>query len=193
MATIATLVVNILADVAGLQRNAKKANDIFAKIGTSAGKVGSAMTRVLTLPILGIGVASLKMSMDFNESMSEVATLIPKSTERVNELKSAVQGMAIAHGKSTTDLAKGLYQTISAFANPSDCTASFIPCVGLIIALRIAAICVDTSDAAPVTPVNVANVAASSSCVTPSFAASGVTRPIDAANSGNVVCPSFTV
>ena len=49
--------------------------------------------------------------------MANVATLIPGSTARVEEIKTAVQDLAVAHGRQTQDLVGGLYQTISAFGD----------------------------------------------------------------------------
>lgn len=126
MATIATLVVDVLADVSSLNRNLTKAGGSLDKFGAKASKIGSNMTRFITLPMLAIGGASIKMSIDFNAAMADVATLIPQSTERVNELKIAVQQMAIAHGKSTQDLARGLYQTISAFGDEAGQTIKIL-------------------------------------------------------------------
>ena len=49
--------------------------------------------------------------------MANVATLIPGAIDRVEALKTAVQDLAVAHGKQSADLAGGLYQTISAFGD----------------------------------------------------------------------------
>ena len=86
-------------------------------VGSQMRSVGTSMTLGVTLPIVGVGTAAVTMATTFNKAMADVSTLIPKSTGRVLELKQAVQGMAVAHGKDTTDLARGLYQTISAFGD----------------------------------------------------------------------------
>lgn len=82
--------------------------------------IGTSMTRNLTLPILGFGAAAVRAALMFNAGMANVATLIPGNIERVNELKGAVQGMAVEMGKSTADLTQGLYQVISAFMDTAD-------------------------------------------------------------------------
>ena len=124
MATIGTLRANLLTNVAAFERDMGRAQKSVGAFGRKMGKaggqirsVGTSMTIGLTLPILGVATAAVKMATGFNKAMADVATLIPKSTGRVRELKSAVQEMAVAHGKDTTDLAKGLYQTISAFGD----------------------------------------------------------------------------
>ncbi len=67
-----------------------------------------------------LGGLSMKFATDLNASMANVATLIPKSTERVLELKEEVQSLAVATGKSSSDIAGGLYQVISAFEDTAD-------------------------------------------------------------------------
>lgn len=78
------------------------------------------MTMKMTLPILAAGGAALKMSTDFNGAMANIATLIPGSTERVLELKAGIQDLAIQTGKSTDDLADGMYNVVSAFGDTAD-------------------------------------------------------------------------
>lgn len=84
--------------------------------------IGLGLTAGLTLPIVGVGIAALKASTDFNAAMANVATLIPGNSERVEELKKDVQALAIETGKSTGDLADGLYQVISAFGDSAEST-----------------------------------------------------------------------
>jgi TP901 family phage tail tape measure protein len=90
------------------------------KVGGDFQEVGRMATVGFTLPIVGAGAAALKMATDFNAAMANVASLIPGNTARVLELKDAVQAMAIETGKSTGDLADGMYQVISAFGDSSD-------------------------------------------------------------------------
>lgn len=96
-----------------------KASASLKGVGETATNAGKAMLPIsagLTL----VGGASIKMATDFNRSMANVASLMPGNTARVNELKRAVQDMAIATGKSTDDLSGGLYQVVSAFGDTSD-------------------------------------------------------------------------
>lgn len=111
----------------GLRNTAKVSESSFktfvANLDSAGAKMtnaGQVLTAGLTVPIIGLAAAALKMSTDFNASMANVASLIPGSTDRVKELKTAVQDMAVATGKSTQDLAGGLYQVLSAFGNTAD-------------------------------------------------------------------------
>ena len=125
---LGTAVVKIEADLDGLDKGLEKAkdkagkgaDDITKALGAKMTKAGEGLTAGVTAPILGIGGAALKMSTDFNGAMANVATLLPENIDRVNELKGAVQDMAIATGKDTGDLAGGLYQAVSAFGDTAD-------------------------------------------------------------------------
>lgn len=94
---------------------AKKAEGLGRKF-SAAGKAILPMSAALTLA----GGVAVRFATDFNRGMANVATLIPGNIARVNELKGTVQQMAIATGKSTSDLTDGLYQTLSAFGDTAD-------------------------------------------------------------------------
>lgn len=90
-------------------------------VGQTASSVGRAMLP-LSAAVAAVGIGAVKMATDFNAGMANVATLIPGNTKRVLELKKAVQDMAVATGKSTSDLTAGLYQVVSAFGDTADTT-----------------------------------------------------------------------
>jgi len=92
----------------------------FEQAGKRLSGIGKGLTLGVTLPIAGIATAALKMGKDFGAAMADVATLIPGNVQRVEELKTAVQAMAIETGKRTGDLTRGLYQVISAFGDTAD-------------------------------------------------------------------------
>ena len=134
MATISTLTVDLLLransfnnSIKAAQREAKEfgkrlapTTTLLKDVGGAATSAGKKLSVGLALPIIGAGVAALKFSTDFNASMANVATLIPGNTERVKELKKSVQDMAIETGKSTGDLADGLFQVVSAFGDSAE-------------------------------------------------------------------------
>jgi len=98
----------------------RRAEKTMARAGKRMQKVGRRMSMMISAPMLAIGVGAIKSSIDFNEAMANVAALIPGNTKRVEELKKAVQELAIETGKSTGDLAGGLYEVISAFGDTAD-------------------------------------------------------------------------
>lgn len=110
--------------ITGDGAQAAKTLEDLRKTGQTFGKdmsaLGGALTRGVTLPILAAGTAAVVMSVNFNKSMANVASLIPGNTQRVLELKKSVQDLAVASGQSTDTLAAGLYQVISAFGDTAD-------------------------------------------------------------------------
>lgn len=120
MATLASLVVKIGADISDFRKKLQDSTKTLKSASDKMASVGRSLTTGLTLPLVGVGAAAIKSSVDFNSAMANVATLIPGNTARVNQLKQAVQDMAVQTGKSTSDLADGLYQVISAFGDSAD-------------------------------------------------------------------------
>jgi TP901 family phage tail tape measure protein len=99
----------------------------FAQLGEAAKRAGDKLNKIgkdlflkLTVPLMAVGALSLKASMDFNKAMANVASLIPKSVERVKLLKKEVQDLSIRMGTSTLVMADGLYQVISALGDTAD-------------------------------------------------------------------------
>lgn len=109
----------------------KKAEGRFSSFGNSIGgflkkgfaigiKAAAFAATAIIASIAAISVAAFKMSNDFNAAMANVASLIPGNILRVRELKKEVQLLAIETGKSTEDLAGGLYEVVSAFGDAAD-------------------------------------------------------------------------
>ncbi len=119
MATIARMNVMLGMDSSDFDRGVKDATAAGESLSSKLGKIGQGMTAGITLPIVGAATAAVKFATDFNESMANVASL-GVASDRVNELKGNIQSMAIETGKSTDDLAGGLYQVISAFGDSAD-------------------------------------------------------------------------
>lgn len=112
---------------AKIRKKGKSAFDALKKAGKSAATTFSAVWRKAVLGFTVIfGAATLAVlkfvgaSRELNKEMANVATLIPGAVSRVVELKREVQLLAIDTGKSTTDLAQGLFQVISAFGDSAD-------------------------------------------------------------------------
>lgn len=87
------------------------------RIATNQLKIFSA---VAIVTFSAIGLAAIKMAKDINESLADVATLLPGNLARIKELKPVVQDVAISVGKSTGEITKGLFQVISAFQDTAD-------------------------------------------------------------------------
>tara|TARA_R100001594_G_scaffold35736_1_gene65260 strand:+ start:3311 stop:5086 length:1776 start_codon:yes stop_codon:yes gene_type:complete len=63
------------ADLRGFDRAMKKAQKNIKKFGTKMGAIGKDLTTKVTLPIVGLGVAAVKMASDFEETDSKFKTV----------------------------------------------------------------------------------------------------------------------
>ncbi len=124
MSTIARMNVVLGMDSKDFDSGVKSATSSAESLSSKLSKIGAGMTAGITLPIVGAAAAAIKFSTDFNASMANVASL-GVASDRVTELKGNIQEMAVVTGKSTEDLAGGLYQVISAFGDTAD-TASIL-------------------------------------------------------------------
>lgn len=111
---------NELSDVA---KSSRSLSDSMKDFGKGMKDVGSTLTAGFTLPLVGIGTAAIKASTDLNAMMANIQSL-GLGTDRVLELKESVQNLAIEMGKSTSDMADGLYQVISTFGDSADAVKS---------------------------------------------------------------------
>lgn len=107
-------------DSKGLEEGLDQAEKKLGLTAKQMDKIRHKATMGLGVGLTALGAASFKFATDFNASMANVATLIPGNTKRVNELKGAVQSMAMETGKATTDISEGLYQVVSAFGDTAD-------------------------------------------------------------------------
>jgi len=73
--SVGFLTVAFGADLRGFDRAMKKAQRNIKKFGTNMQSIGSNLTRNITLPVLAIGGASIKMASDLEETRSKFKTI----------------------------------------------------------------------------------------------------------------------
>lgn len=89
----------------------------MAQVGASMQTAGRRMTMGLTLPLLGIGGAAVKMSTGFDRSMSLITGLVGVSREEVDKMRDSVMELSGETARSPQELAEALYfVTSSGFA-----------------------------------------------------------------------------
>ena len=109
--------------IGGIDKFSKVADKIsskLGKIGSKFNQVGKSMTAKLTVPILGVGAASVMASTKVNSAMANIQTMMPQSLARVKELKTGLQELAGPAGTLTKNLAEGQFQLISALGDSSE-------------------------------------------------------------------------
>jgi TP901 family phage tail tape measure protein len=112
-----------ITTVDGFSKGLKQATSKIHQVGTAASVVGGTLTRGLTLPIVGVGVASFKMSRDLNREMANVGALIPGQSGRLYKFRDDVRRISRDMAIDAPQVAQGLYDVISAFDAGVDTSA----------------------------------------------------------------------
>ncbi len=81
----------------------------WKNLGQSTAALGDSLTRNVTLPIVAVGAAAVKMSLDFDKSFQQMHQLAGVSAGEIDGLKESVLGLAGETGKAPTELAEALY------------------------------------------------------------------------------------
>jgi len=103
--------------VQAYDRASKILKDVSANAETMGKKmkgVGKTMTAGLTLPILAMGTAIVKTSMDFEKSMTNISTLIDTNVESMEDMAEGVRQIARKTPVALADLTSALYDVRSA-------------------------------------------------------------------------------
>lgn len=110
----------IISGVDRFSRTIGKSLKGLDRLGRKTMQVGKNITRNVTLPIIGLGIAAAASSLKINESMANIGTLIPGNIARLRFLKKEIQALGIETGRSQIDIAEGVFQQISAFGDSVD-------------------------------------------------------------------------
>lgn len=113
--------VRIDGDVTGLQRGLAQAEAAVGRFGGRMDAFGQRMdatgrtlTRNLTLPIVGAGVAAGKLAVDFESSMSKIVGLVGVSRKQVDQWGRDILALAPKVGKGPRELAEAMFFITSA-------------------------------------------------------------------------------
>ncbi|MBQ3461522.1 MAG: phage tail tape measure protein, partial [Clostridia bacterium] len=91
----------------------------FAAGAELAGKVGRTITKTVGVATVAGLAAAAKEAGKLNKELANIGTLsVP--TEKLKQYKGQIQDIAIATGKSTSDISEGTYQVVSAFGDAAD-------------------------------------------------------------------------
>jgi len=95
-------------------RSLRSVNARLRATGETMKKVGRSMTMFLTVPIVGLGVASAKMFTQFESSMSKIIGLVGIAQKQVQEWGGDIIRLAPQLGKAPKELADALFFVTSA-------------------------------------------------------------------------------
>lgn len=93
----------------GLEGKLKSVSDRFTSVGKSMVSAGGTLTRNVTLPIVGLGVASFKMAKDFEGSFNNIRQLVGTSESQIQRWQTQVLNMAKKLPQAPKELADALY------------------------------------------------------------------------------------
>ena len=96
------------------QSRLKKATKSLKKFGSSMKRTGQNMTRSLTMPLVALGAASVKLASDFETSMTKISTLVGASAQDLKEYEKGIMQLSNQVGISAKELADGLFFITSA-------------------------------------------------------------------------------
>jgi TP901 family phage tail tape measure protein len=105
-------------DASGAFSSETKAN--LEKAGATMSHVGRTMTAGVTLPLVGLGVAAVKMSTDFERSFAQMVGLAGIPAGEVDHLKTTILNLSKQTGVSAQELADALYFASSAGLSTAD-------------------------------------------------------------------------
>lgn len=101
-------------------RTVSREMESVAKVGEKMTDIGGAMTKKITLPIVGAGTAITKFNMDFSDSVAKVSTIADTTKVPIDTLKKGILDLSDKTGVAATDLNEALYQSISASVDTAD-------------------------------------------------------------------------
>ncbi len=111
---IGFLTFNFGANMQGFDRAMKKAQTKVRRFGKTMKNIGSSLTTNITMPLLGIGAAGVKLAADFGSSMTKIRTLVGASAEELKAYEKDVLSLSSTTGIAADQLAEGLFFITSA-------------------------------------------------------------------------------
>ena len=86
-------------------------------MGGKVKEVGKGYSKYITAPLAGLGAASVKVTMDFDTAMSQVAATMGKTNEEIQDLREFATEMGSTTAFSATEAAEGLnYMALAGYS-----------------------------------------------------------------------------
>lgn len=96
-----TLSIKLSLNDKQFQSSLKKATNSMKKFGRSMQRTGQTLTKNVTLPVLGLGAAAVKLASDYQESLNKVNVAFGKSSAEVQAFaKTTLNSFGIAEGSA---------------------------------------------------------------------------------------------
>ncbi|MCD3211104.1 phage tail tape measure protein [Clostridium botulinum C/D] len=113
---------HITQNLSNFQRQTRYVSQDLKKVSKNAEKIGSNLTKSLTMPIVGLGTLAVKASMEFGDKMAKVSTIADTTKVSIGNLQKGLLELSNQTGLSATELAEAEYQAISASVDTAKVT-----------------------------------------------------------------------
>ena len=120
--SVASTNISIGANLSGLKRGLKIAGNSLKRFGASAKRIGSNITRNVTLPFAAAGAAGVKMATDLETSFSKIENLVGITGKALDDFKTSVKGVSAVTGQSQQALSEALFTVASAGLRGAEAT-----------------------------------------------------------------------
>lgn len=120
--SIASTNISIGANLTGLQRGLKIARRSLKNFGASAKRLGSNITRNVSVPFAAAGTAGVKMATDLETSFAKIENLVGITGKALDNFKTSVKGVSAATGQSQQALSEALFTVASAGLRGAEAT-----------------------------------------------------------------------
>jgi TP901 family phage tail tape measure protein len=97
------------AEVEALEKKSSSLGSSFKSVGSNLSSLGSTLSVAVTAPLIGLGLAAVKMGTDFEKNMTLIQTQAGASAQEVKNLTGQVLELAKHSAQGPTQLAEGLY------------------------------------------------------------------------------------
>jgi TP901 family phage tail tape measure protein len=114
LSTLATLALRITSDVSGALGGIKAVDSALGRAGASMNRVGSALTRGVTLPIVAASAVSVKLALDYEAAFTKIDAASNASAKQIAAWKEEVLDMAGKTAQAPAALADSLFFLASA-------------------------------------------------------------------------------
>ena len=117
---------NLTRKIEASNRTIRRMGNDITRSSKMMANFGASLTKKVSAPIVGIGVASAKAASDFEKHFAKLSTIADTSKKTgvpINALKRQLRGLSEETGQSQSDLAEATYSAISAGRSTKEAVA----------------------------------------------------------------------
>ncbi|KEI18201.1 phage tail tape measure protein [Clostridium haemolyticum] len=113
---------HVTQNLSNFQRQTRYVSQDIKKVSKSTEKLGSTLTKSLTVPLVGLGTLAVKSSVEFGDKMAKVSTIADTTKVSMDNLQKGILELSNQTGLSATELAEAEYQALSASVDTAKVT-----------------------------------------------------------------------